>query len=112
MKHNKPVHAVPGLYDIQKALVAMCDKPTVFEGSRDWIGTIEVGLCIDYFYDVSIQRTLGTNDPSVILIFFQQSQSGKSSVMDWPDVKLIPQTNTFLKKKREKKEILRTLNLQ
>ncbi|XP_066265816.1 ufm1-specific protease 1-like [Branchiostoma lanceolatum] len=42
----------PTIPDIQRALVEMQDKPARFAGSRDWIGSVEVGLCIDYFYDV------------------------------------------------------------
>ena len=33
--------------------MTMGDKEDAFRGSRDWIGSVEVGLCIDYFYDVS-----------------------------------------------------------
>ncbi|CAH1250341.1 UFSP2 [Branchiostoma lanceolatum] len=42
----------PTIPDIQRALVEMQDKPANYAGSRDWIGSVEVGLCIDYFYDV------------------------------------------------------------
>lgn len=37
------------LPDIQKALVAMGDKPDSFAGSRGWIGTFEASLVLDYF---------------------------------------------------------------
>ncbi|XP_041842669.1 inactive Ufm1-specific protease 1 [Melanotaenia boesemani] len=55
--HNVPQHKnnnkpVPCLLDIQQALVAMGDKPKTFLGSRDWIGTFEASLVLDYFYDV------------------------------------------------------------
>ena len=43
----------PTLHDIQQALVTMGDKPTSFLGSREWIGSVEVAMCLDYFYDVS-----------------------------------------------------------
>lgn len=42
----------PSLPDIQRALVAMGDKPASFDGSREWIGTVEASLILDYFYDV------------------------------------------------------------
>ena len=42
----------PSLPEIQQALVAMGDKPGSFSGSRDWIGTFEACLVLDYFYDV------------------------------------------------------------
>ncbi|XP_070576398.1 ufm1-specific protease 1-like [Ptychodera flava] len=43
---------VPSIPEIQKALVAMGDKEQRFVGSKDWIGSFEVCLCLDYFYDV------------------------------------------------------------
>ncbi|XP_012940277.1 ufm1-specific protease 1 [Aplysia californica] len=43
---------VPSIVEIQKALVSMQDKPESFIGSRQWIGSFEVSLCLDYFYEV------------------------------------------------------------
>jgi len=43
---------VPSVYEIQNALVIVKDKPSTFLNSKEWIGSVEVGLCIDYFYDV------------------------------------------------------------
>lgn len=43
----------PSLPDIQQALVTMGDKPDTFSGSREWIGTFEASLILDYFYDVA-----------------------------------------------------------
>ncbi|XP_052239547.1 ufm1-specific protease 1-like [Dreissena polymorpha] len=43
---------VPSILDIQQALVTMGDKPARFLNSREWIGSFEVCLCLDYFYDV------------------------------------------------------------
>ncbi|KAJ0056032.1 hypothetical protein NL108_018086 [Boleophthalmus pectinirostris] len=42
----------PSLPDMQRALVSMEDKPAHFSGSREWIGTFEASLVLDYFYDV------------------------------------------------------------
>ncbi|XP_037832529.1 inactive Ufm1-specific protease 1 [Kryptolebias marmoratus] len=47
--HNKPA---PSLPEIQRALVAMGDKPASFRGSREWIGTFEASLVLDSFCDV------------------------------------------------------------
>ncbi|XP_048251745.1 ufm1-specific protease 1-like [Haliotis rufescens] len=47
-------HPVPSITDIQKALVAMEDKGQAFLGSRDWIGSVEVALCVDFFFQVSV----------------------------------------------------------
>lgn len=44
--------APPSLPEIQQALVTMEDKPGSFAGSREWIGTFEAALVLDYFYDV------------------------------------------------------------
>ena len=43
---------VPSIKEIQESLVAMQDKSQQFIGSRQWIGSVEVALCVDYFYDV------------------------------------------------------------
>lgn len=42
----------PSLSEIQQALVVMGDKANSFSGSREWIGTFEASLVLDYFYDV------------------------------------------------------------
>ncbi|XP_065669441.1 ufm1-specific protease 2 isoform X2 [Hydra vulgaris] len=39
--------------EIQEALFAMGDKDIKFVGSKDWIGSVEVGYCLDYFYHVT-----------------------------------------------------------
>ncbi|XP_022256586.1 probable Ufm1-specific protease 2 isoform X1 [Limulus polyphemus] len=44
---------VPTIQEIQKALKTMGDKPDSFVGSREWIGSVEVAMCIDFFYNVS-----------------------------------------------------------
>lgn len=46
---NKPA---PSLPEIQRALVAMGDKPGFFSGSREWIGTFEASLVLDWLHDV------------------------------------------------------------
>ncbi|XP_076333048.1 ufm1-specific protease 1-like [Tachypleus tridentatus] len=43
---------VPTIQEIQKALRTMGDKPDSFVGSREWIGSVEVAMCIDFFYNV------------------------------------------------------------
>ncbi|XP_060067693.1 ufm1-specific protease 1-like isoform X2 [Ylistrum balloti] len=44
--------AVPSLSNIQEALVTMGDKPASFVDSREWIGSFEVSICMDYFMQV------------------------------------------------------------
>ncbi|XP_067880150.1 inactive Ufm1-specific protease 1 isoform X1 [Heterodontus francisci] len=45
-------HRVPTLKEVQEALVEMEDKPPNFIDSKTWIGSFEIALCIDKFYDV------------------------------------------------------------
>lgn len=44
--------SVPTITEIQDALVEMNDKEESFRGSKQWIGSFEVCLCLDYFYGV------------------------------------------------------------
>jgi len=50
---GKDAQDVPSIPEIQVALVEMQDKPECFKNSKQWIGSFEVCLCLDYFYDVS-----------------------------------------------------------
>lgn len=43
---------LPSIPEIQQALANMEDKPGSFVSSRDWIGTFEASLILDFFYDV------------------------------------------------------------
>uniref|UniRef100_H2YTM1 UFSP1/2/DUB catalytic domain-containing protein n=1 Tax=Ciona savignyi TaxID=51511 RepID=H2YTM1_CIOSA len=43
---------VPSIFEIQKALVKMDDKPHNFISSKEWLGSFEVCLCLDYFCEV------------------------------------------------------------
>ncbi|XP_064490371.1 ufm1-specific protease 1-like [Ornithodoros turicata] len=43
---------IPSIPEIQQALVKMGDKPQRFVASRDWIGSAEVFMCLDHFYEV------------------------------------------------------------
>ncbi|XP_078322498.1 uncharacterized protein LOC111102480 [Crassostrea virginica] len=51
-QRGEGMHKVPSLGQFQDALVAMEDKPKSFAGSKEWIGSFELCICIDYFYDV------------------------------------------------------------
>lgn len=42
----------PTISEIQQALVSMEDKPGSFISSREWIGTFEASLVLDFFYDI------------------------------------------------------------
>jgi hypothetical protein len=41
-----------GYREIQRMLVDMKDKPASFVGSREWIGAIEIQMCLDKLYGV------------------------------------------------------------
>ncbi|CAH1799860.1 unnamed protein product [Owenia fusiformis] len=49
---NDVVVEVPSLRAIQECLVKIGDKPRQFLGSRDWIGSFEVAMCLDELYQV------------------------------------------------------------
>ncbi|XP_070385073.1 uncharacterized protein Ufsp1 isoform X6 [Dermacentor albipictus] len=49
-KTGERARAVPSITEIQAALVTLGDKEAQFNGSRDWIGSTEVFLCLDHFY--------------------------------------------------------------
>ncbi|KAL3202320.1 hypothetical protein MRX96_042555 [Rhipicephalus microplus] len=51
-KAGKEARAVPSIAEIQAALVSLGDKEAHFEGCCDWIGSTEVFLCLDHFYQV------------------------------------------------------------
>jgi hypothetical protein len=46
---------VPSIKTIQESLVKMEDKPQSFIGSKEWIGSFEVSLVIDFLFDVSMK---------------------------------------------------------
>lgn len=45
-------HPIPTHNDIQKYLVSCGDKPSNFIGSRQWIGSTEVSMCLNEFMKV------------------------------------------------------------
>ncbi|XP_013073057.2 ufm1-specific protease 1-like isoform X1 [Biomphalaria glabrata] len=44
--------SVPSINQIQTALVDIGDKPSNFRHSKQWIGSVEICLCLDVFYDI------------------------------------------------------------
>ena len=65
---NEKVSDVPSIIDIQNALVKMQDKPLSFCNSKQWIGSFEVCICVDYFYNVlcKIHHVRNTESLSVV----------------------------------------------
>lgn len=57
---NRPV---PTIKQIQQCLVDIGDKPSNFVGSSQWIGSTEVGFCLDTLLGVSSRiSTVPTGD--------------------------------------------------
>ncbi|XP_030844003.1 ufm1-specific protease 1-like, partial [Strongylocentrotus purpuratus] len=74
----------PTLREIQEALVAMQDKPESFVGSREWIGSFEVSLCLDYFHDVSgkiIHLSSGDDIPGIVPDLIQHFKTLGTPIM-------------------------------
>lgn len=44
--------------EIQRMLVDMKDKPSSFVGSKEWIGAIEIQMCLDKLYGVGTRTVL------------------------------------------------------
>lgn len=43
---------VPTIPEIQQILVEIGDKPASFVNSKEWIGSVEISMCLDAIYDV------------------------------------------------------------
>ncbi|GIY40132.1 ufm1-specific protease 1 [Caerostris darwini] len=54
LNHQKldSIPEVPSITELQKALVEIGDKEKTFIGSRQWIGSVEVAFCLDFFYKI------------------------------------------------------------
>ncbi|XP_023223182.1 inactive Ufm1-specific protease 1-like [Centruroides sculpturatus] len=50
--NDTEVKGVPTIPEIQECLVTIGDKPPSFINSKDWIGSIEVSMCINQLYNV------------------------------------------------------------
>ncbi|KAK9398409.1 inactive Ufm1-specific protease 1 [Crotalus adamanteus] len=75
---------VPSLKEIQNSLVEMGDKPPSFAGSREWIGTVEAALCLDYFYGVPgklLHIRLGRDLEGELETLYAHFQEGGGPVM-------------------------------
>lgn len=74
----------PSLRGIQEALVTMQDKEEGFVGSREWIGSVEVSLCLDYFHDVPgkiIHVKTGSDLPSIVPDLIQHFKTRGTPIM-------------------------------
>lgn len=87
------VRDVPTLRDIQEALVTMEDKQQSFIGSREWIGSFEICLCLDYFYEVYYTPTPSTQTTYYV---WQMIINKKSKINLFSSYKSFPNQNTIL----------------
>ncbi|XP_077493751.1 ufm1-specific protease 1-like isoform X6 [Amblyomma americanum] len=79
-RHGKgeEARAVPTIAEVQAALVAMEDKEARFQGSRDWIGSTEVFLCLDHFYqdDLLFPEANITQAESLLMVMAHSLRHG------------------------------------
>jgi hypothetical protein len=52
LKQNLSIKAVPSHAEIQRMLVDMLDKPPSFANSKQWIGAVEISMCLSQHWDV------------------------------------------------------------
>jgi hypothetical protein len=52
VKQNLSIKAVPTHTEIQRMLVDMLDKPPSFVNSKQWIGAVEISMCLSQNWDV------------------------------------------------------------
>ena len=84
MSWLQPTGAVPSLRDIQRALVELGDKPPSFANSRQWIGAVEVSMCLDHFCGVScriVHVTSGAQVVDALPMLQKHFESGGAPVM-------------------------------
>lgn len=73
--------SIPTLLDIQRALVEMQDKAPDFVGSRNWIGSFEASICVDFFTNTLCkvhyvaQGSFSSDDINVLKNHFAESGS-------------------------------------
>jgi len=83
--HNSTSSAsVPSIREIQEVLVKMEDKPKRFVGSREWIGSVEIGLVIDFVCDIPVKIvhvTSGAELPRIFPALQQHFTTRKCPVM-------------------------------
>ena len=75
---------IPSLRRVQEILVEMEDKPSSFAGSKDWIGSVEVGLVLDQYCDVPckiVHSRSGKELENVYDQVFQHFQKRRCPIM-------------------------------
>lgn len=53
--------AIPSHRDVQKCLVDIGDKPSSFVGSKQWIGSTEVGFVLETLFGVTVRILCASN---------------------------------------------------
>lgn len=61
LKQHLSIKAVPSHVEIQRILVDMLDKPPSFINSKQWIGAVEISMCLSQHWDV-VSKILHAQD--------------------------------------------------
>ena len=65
VKQNISIRAVPTHVEIQRMLVDMMDKPPSFVNSKQWIGAVEISMCLSQHWDVVCKILHAPDGPRV-----------------------------------------------
>lgn len=71
VKQNVSIRAVPAHVEIQRMLVDMMDKPPSFVNSKQWIGAVEISMCLSQHWDV-VSKILHAPDGSKVSLFVDE----------------------------------------
>ncbi|GLE06659.1 hypothetical protein PINS_up016053 [Pythium insidiosum] len=66
MQHYTDLDGAPSHREIQDVLVKIGDKPPSFLGSKDWIGSMEVGYVLDERFGVSFRSLNVASGPQLV----------------------------------------------
>lgn len=73
VKQNISIRAVPSHAEIQRMLVDMMDKPPSFVNSKQWIGAVEISMCLSQHWDV-VCKILHAQDGSRVCSLAEELQ--------------------------------------
>lgn len=65
LKQNISIRDVPSHAEIQRMLVDMMDKPPSFVNSKQWIGAVEISMCLSQHWDVVCKILHAQDGPRV-----------------------------------------------
>jgi len=65
LRQNLSIKSVPTHVEIQRMLVDMLDKPPSFVNSKQWIGAVEISMCLSQHWDVMCKILHSPTGPKV-----------------------------------------------